>query len=278
MDIGIHLSLWTQNWNDPFIDFIDTAAGLGFDSVELPLMDPDSLPAAEIKDRLERNSLGVYCGTGLGPATDISSPDAKIRAAGLKHLRKCLETAEALGSRSLGGVIHSAWGKKGGVPAEERRHSAAALRVLADMAADLGMRIALECINRYESSFLNTVEQGMELLSMIDRENAGLHLDTYHMNIEERSFEEAFKLASGSLFHLHLSENHRGYPGSGLLDWSRIIDLARAYNYNGPWVIESYVEPGTSQSNDVFIWRDIEPDSGESLKKSLDMLRKVGEK
>ncbi|MBI9106684.1 MAG: sugar phosphate isomerase/epimerase [Spirochaetales bacterium] len=275
MDIGIHVSLWTKEWTDPYLDYIDLAAELGFTSVEIPLMDPASLPIGEIKERIERTGLGVYCGTGLGPATDISSDDAGIRAAGLEHLKKCLTAAAHLGSPSLQGVIHSAWGKRSRTTGAERKNSALVLREVADYASEQGLRIALECINRYESSFLNTAAQGMEMLEMINRPNAGLHLDTYHMNIEEQSFEEVFRLTRGKLFHLHMSENNRGYPGSGLLDWASIIDQARQNGYTGPWVIESYVVPNCPEGDDVCIWRRIEGDTLASLGGSLKLLRKL---
>lgn len=275
MDIGIHVSLWTKEWTESFLDYIDLAARLGFSSVEIPLMDPDNLQIDEIKDRLQRTGLDVYCGTGLGAATDLSSPDSSVRAAGLKHLKKCLSAAAEIGSPSLQGVIHSAWGKRSRVGAEDRKNAADALREAADFAADCGLRIAVECINRYESSFLNTAEQGMALLDQINRPNAGLHLDTYHMNIEEESFSDAFRLTAGKLFHLHLSENNRGFPGSGLLDWKQIIDQAKQSGYNGPWVIESYVVPECQSGDDVCVWRAIEPDTEAKLGASLEFIRNL---
>jgi len=275
MDIGIHVSLWTREWTEPYLDYIDLASDLGFNSVEIPLMDPDTLPLDAIKERLERTGLAVRCGTGLGPATDLSSDDSQIRAAGLQHLKKCISAAAEIGSPSLQGVIHSAWGKRSRTTAISRKQSAALLREAADFASDSGLTIALECINRYESSFLNTAEQGMAMLDVIDRRNVGLHLDTYHMNIEEASFREAFKLTSGRLFHLHLSENNRGYPGSGLLDWDLIIEQAINNGYNGPWIIESYVVPDCPEGDDVCIWRQIEPDTMKSLGNSLEFLQKL---
>ena len=275
MDIGIHVSLWTPEWTDSYLDFIDRAAAMGFDSVEIPLMDPDHVEVDEIKRRLEAGGLKVYCGTGLGPGTDISSEDESIRAAGLEHLQKCIAAAAEIGSPSLQGVIHSAWGRRHRSDAASRKRSAGILREAADFAAERGLRLSLECINRYESSFLNTAAQGMEMLGMINRDNVGLHLDTYHMNIEEKSFGQAFRSCRGRLNHLHLSENDRGYPGGGLLNWKNIIDLARKNEYNGPWIIESYVVPECSSGDDVCIWRDIEPDTDVSLKKSLSFLRKI---
>ncbi len=275
MDIGIHVSLWTPEWTASFLEYMKKAAEIGFDLVEIPIMDPSAFPLDKVKQVLAKTGLKVRCGTGLGAAADISSTDSVISAAGKEHLFRCVEIASELGSPTLQGVIHSAWGSKIPVTEENRKASAAGLKAVARRAAALNMSIALECINRYESSFLNTVKQGIYMLDMIGEENAGLHLDTYHMNIEENSFQEAFSAAGSRMFHLHLSENQRGFPGGGLLDWKMIIQSAKDADYKGPWVIESYVYPEFSTSSDVCIWRPIEKDPENDLKESLIMLREL---
>lgn len=273
MKIGIHLSLWTSNWTDVFLEYIDLAATLGFDLIELPLMDPKSLPISEIKERLEDNNLAVFCGTGLSAFNDISSPDPEIREKGLEHLINCLELAHCIGSPLLGGVIHSAWGKKERVREEDRKHSAIILKKVAQKAQELDMNLCLECINRYENSFLNTTEQGLHMLELIGMSNVGLHLDTFHMNIEERSIPESIKKAEKKLFHLHLSENNRGFPGNGSINWKEIFKTLYKIKYSGSLVIESYIFPNTSIGDDVCIWRSIELDTKKSLRKSLNFIR-----
>jgi len=279
MEIGIHVSLWTPHWDDPFIKYLEKASRLGFDAVEIPIMDPGKFPTDEVLRVLKDTGLKVYCGTGLSPATDISSTDPVVRAAGREHLFRCLAIAAELGSPSLQGVVHSAWGLQEPITAERRQASASVLAEAAGRAGQQGMRIALECINRYESSFLNTVKQGIHMLEMIGAPNVGLHLDTYHMNIEENSAAEAFAAAGSRLFHLHLSENQRGFPGSGLLNWPEIIGAARAAGYAGPWVIESYVFPEFATGPDVSVWRSIAGEDGDAVDRalglSLEMLRRV---
>ena len=275
MDIGIHVSLWTPEWTSSFLEYMEKAAEIGFDLVEIPIMDPSAFPLDEVKQVLAETGLKVRCGTGLGADTDISSTDSALSSAGRDHLFRCIDIASELGSPTLQGVIHSAWGAKTPVSEANRRASASGLKAVARRAADLNMSIALECINRYESSFLNTVKQGIFMLDMIGEENAGLHLDTYHMNIEENSFQEAFSTAGNRMFHLHFSENQRGFPGGGLLDWNMIIKSAKDAGYRGPWVIESYVFPEFPTGSDVCIWRPIEKDPENSLKESLAMLREI---
>lgn len=272
--IGIHVSLWTPEWTAPFIDHIYRAGELGFDCVEVPVMDPARFPVDAVKTALHDTGLAVFCGTGLGPGTDISRTDADVQAAGQHHLEQCLTVCAAIGSPSLGGVIHSAWGLRERASEAHREASATVLKRIARSAGELGIRLSLECINRYESSFLNTVAQGLGMLERIGESNVGLHLDTYHMNIEERSISEAMQTAGSCLTHLHLSDNHRGYPGSGSLPFAAIIESAREAGYTGPWVIESYVDPTFATSPDVCIWREIEPEA-DSLARSLAEVREL---
>ncbi len=276
--IGIHVSLWTPAWMDDVVAHIHTAAQLGFDAVELPIMDPQAFPLARCRAALQATGLTVHCGTGLNPSTDLSSLDSGVRAAGLAHLAQCLTIAHALGSASLEGVVHSAWGRRGLLSKQERQHMVDGLRQTADTAATLGMFVGLECVNRYESSVLNTVDQGLALLAEIQRDNVGLHLDTYHMNIEENSIPQALRTCGRQLFFLHLSENQRGYPGSGHLPWETIFSTLAEIQYSGPLVIESYVTPACPAGEDVAIWREIEKDTHTSLRTSLAYMRRLADK
>ncbi len=275
MDIGIHVSLWTPEWESPFHSYIKKAADLEFDLVEIPIMNPEFFPLDQVKRVLKETGLKVCCGTGLSQDKDISSTDSGIFSAGRDHLLRCIDIASELGSPSLQGVIHSAWGTKKHITSKNREASARGLKEIAKKAAGLNLKIALECINRYESSFLNTADQGLDMLERISEDNVGLHLDTYHMNIEENLFSEVFETVGTKLFHLHLSENQRGFPGSGIINWEKIIKEAKNAGYKGPWVIESYVYPDFPAGKDVCIWRSIEKDPENDLKLSLKMLRNI---
>jgi D-psicose/D-tagatose/L-ribulose 3-epimerase len=273
MKVGIHVSLWTPNWDDSFYGYIKQAGELGFNVVELPLMAPATLDVAKIKNIIKDYDLEVCCGTGLGSHNDISMEEKSIREKGFEHLKICIEKAKELGSSLLGGVIHSAWGKHSNITEDSRKRSAEVIRKLAEKAKSLNMNLALECINRYESSFLNTAEQGNYLRSLIGMPNVGLHLDTYHMNIEENSIEGGMLNAGDALYHIHLSENNRGYPGNGSIDWNTVFSTAKKIKYQGYFVIESYVTPGTQTGKDVCIWRKIEKDKDASLKRSLEFIK-----
>lgn len=271
--IGIHVSLWTRSWTDEFLAHITTAIRLGFDAVEIPLMDPSTVPVKAIRALCEDRGLPVYCGTGLNPSLDISSSDAGIRERGKAHLLHCVEIAAELHSPTLEGVIHSPWGLNTPVTDQQWKRSADVLHQVAERAVRSGVKLGLECLNRYESSFLNTVAQGKALLGLISHPGVGIHLDTYHMNLEETDIPLALRDAGANLVFMHLSENTRGFPGSGSLPWAGIIDALRGISYDGPVVIESYIMPNCPAGNDVRIWRPIEAEADASLKRSLAFLK-----
>lgn len=131
------------------------------------------------------------------------------------------------------------------------------LRVAADIAADRGIRLAIEPLNRFETDFVNTVEQGLELVARIDRNNVGLLLDTFHMNIEERSIPAALRTAGDRLFHFHACANDRGTPGKDHLPWREIVAALEAVGYDGPWVIESFTPDNKEIARAVSLWRSL---------------------
>lgn len=275
MDIGIHVSLWTPEWDSSFINAIDYAADIGFNCVEIPLMNPKNLPISKISKLLLSRNLAVYCGTGLNPSTDIGSEDDSIRENGIRHLLSCIKICHELGADSLGGVIHSPWGLKGKQSDRYFANVIASLTLIAEEASKLSITLALECINRYENSFLNTVAQGLSLIQKVGKNNIGLHLDTYHMNIEEKNISQAILQCGKHLKRFHLSENDRSYPGNGSLEWNTIIKAAKSAGFRGPWIIESYIDPNFPASSDVCVWRALEPDKMEALNQSLNFLKSL---
>lgn len=270
--LGIHVSLFTKNWSEDYIQFFPKAAGLGFKAVEIPLLDPDSTDTSRIKNELKANGLSVFCGTGLAPETDIASRDLAKRKKGEEHLKKCVDIAAEIGSPTLEGVLYASWGKSGVVSESEYAFSAEVLNRVALYAGRSNIRLCLECLNRYESSFLNTAAQARKFIDRIDAENVGVHLDTYHMNIEEATISEGIRAAGEKLFFLHLSENTRGYPGSGSIDWKKLFKTLKDLKYTGPLALESYVLNGSETGDATYIWRPIEKDTDSSLKRSVDYL------
>ena len=253
--IGIHLSYWQTAWDDDLVPLIGRAAEAGYDGAELPLLQPETVDVARLKSALDDNGLRATCGTGLNPQADMTHPDATVRAAGIEHLHRCLEIAAALDSPVLGGVTYAPWGV---FPednrAARRRRCVTSLREVGKIAEDVGVMLCLEVLNRFEGYLLNTVSQGLQMLADVDSPAVKLHLDTFHLNIEEHDIGAAIEAAGQQLGHFHCSANHRGCPGTGHIPWDDVRQALYAIDYQGWLVVEAYVRPEGDVGRDVFIW------------------------
>ncbi len=257
---------WTAHWSDESLPLIDRVAELGLDFIEIPLMDVDDVHPGPIRKRLDAVGIDVVTSTVLGAATDITSADPEVRAAGLDYLRRCVDVTAELGASQVSGVIYGMHGKRpSSRPDEqERAWSAECLTRAAEQAAAAGIAIGIEPVNRYESPLVNTCEQAVRLADMIGAPNVRIHLDTYHMNIEEKSWAEPVRLAGERLCHFHLCENDRGIPGTGLVDWEELFGALGELGYNGYAGLESFVDVSEDMVAGTCVWRDLAP-SGDVL-------------
>jgi D-psicose/D-tagatose/L-ribulose 3-epimerase len=229
---------------------------------------------------LESVDLGVCCSVVLDDKTDITSPDAGIRRAGLNFLKGCVDATSDMGSEVLTGVIYSALGFFPEEPPSDEHwsRSATVLKGVATYGADRGLTIGLEPVNRYETFLVNTCEQAHRLREMIDSENVGIHLDAYHMNVEEDDFYSPTVGAGEFLCHYHMSESHRGIPGRGVVDWDEIYRGLADIKYDGMVGLESFIQVSDAMKGATRIWRSLAPDSDTLVTQGLDYLRGVQHK
>ena len=229
-------------------------------------MDVEDVHPAPIRKRLDDAGVDVVTSTVLSEATDITSPDPQVRAAGVDYLRRCVEVTAELGATQFSGVIYGMHGKR---PRERPNEqdwawSAECLARTAEHAAKHGVAVGIEPVNRYESPLVNTCEQAVRLVELIDAPNLRIHLDTYHMNIEEKSWAEPVVLAGVRLCHFHLCENDRGIPGTGLVDWEELFGALARIGYAGYAGLESFVDVSEDMVAGTCVWRDLAP-SGDVL-------------
>ena len=274
MNLGIHAYAWCSKWTNDTLDLIDRVKALGMDFIEIPLMSLETFDAGAIRNRLTKVGLDSVTSTVLLSDTDITSDDPAIRLKGTDYLKRCVEATAAIGARSFSGVVYSQHVKPAARrPTEEAwKFSADALREVADLGARLGVSIGLEPVNRYETYLVNTCEQALRLKEMIGCENVKIHLDTYHMNIEEKSFYDATVMAGEHLIHYHLCENDRGIPGTGQVDWDGIFRALAEIGYTGNAALESFVDATDNMS--TWVWRQLAPDGDTLLKRGSDFIRK----
>jgi D-psicose/D-tagatose/L-ribulose 3-epimerase len=275
--LGIHAMAWTAHWNDDSLPLIDRVAGLGLDFIEIPLMDVAEVHPAPIRTALGAAGIDVVTSTVLGESTDITSPDAAVRAAGLEYLRRCVDVTAEMGASQFSGVIYAMHGKR---PRErpgrqDWEWSAECLAQVAEHAAGAGITIGLEPVNRYESPLVNTCEQAVELADMIGAPNVKIHLDTYHMNIEEKSWADAVALAGDRLCHFHLCENDRGIPGTGLVEWEELFAALGKLHYDGYAGLESFVDVSDDMVAGTCVWRDLAPSGDVLVAEGTTFLRRL---
>jgi D-psicose/D-tagatose/L-ribulose 3-epimerase len=216
---------------------------------------------------------------GITPYASLRPPPTAMARrdpeAAERFLLQAVAIAHGLGCRFLGGVTYSALGYKSGSPPTEAEYDniARALRPVAQRAAELGMSIGLEPCNRYETHLLNTAEQGLRLFDRIGEPNLILHLDTYHMNIEEKGIGRAVEIAGRSASDIHLSESDRGVPGTGTVDWDDVFATVAKAGFDRDLVIESLVTLPPAIASAPCVWRPVAKDRREVLDSGVTFLK-----
>jgi D-psicose/D-tagatose/L-ribulose 3-epimerase len=259
--IGVHASVWVGGWTKPDCELaVRSTAEAGYDFLEMPLLDPWRVDIAHTLYTLERNDLKMTASLGLDETTDISSEDEAVVARGAALLDQALAVVRDAGGTDLCGVIHSAM-RKYMQPASERgiANAERLLRRLAEAAAAAGIGLHLEVVNRYESNVLNTGAQALAMIERIGAPNLKVHLDTYHMNIEEGTMGPAIEACGAKLGYFHIGESHRGYLGTGTVDFAAAFRSLARIGYRGPIAFESFssavVDPKLSSM--LGVWRNL---------------------
>lgn len=252
---------------------------MGFDIIEICIEDPATIDVSRINEALKENDLkATICGA-FGPARDASSDDRNIRANAVKYLEACIDAARGLGAPFVAGPMYSAVGKTRLLSPDERAKqwslAVETLKPVADYAGQRGVQLAIEPLNRFETDFINTVEQGLDLVGRVGATNVGLLVDTFHMNIEEKDIPAAIRKAGSKVFHFHSCENDRGTPGAGHVEWKEVVSALREINYQGPVVIEAFTTEITEIARAVSLWRPLAPSQDSLAQEGLRFLQKI---
>lgn len=277
LEFGGHALVWAGDWSaEGARAAISGAARSGYDYVEIALLDPWKVDIAMTRDLLAEYGVRAHASLGLSPTTDVTSTDASIIAKGDELLRKATDVLHGLGGTELCGVLYCSLGKyPGPATRENRANSVAAMQRLSDYAADKGINVNFEVVNRYETNIMNTGIEGLAFLEEVNRPNTFIHLDTYHMNIEEDGMEKSVIAAGDKLGFVHIGESHRGYLGSGNVDFDTFFAALKKINYQGPITFESFssavVDPALS--NALCVWRNLWSDSDDLASTALSFMK-----
>jgi D-psicose/D-tagatose/L-ribulose 3-epimerase len=275
--LGASTFIWTSPFGDDKLGLCEHVAELGFDTIEICIEDPALVDPAAVSRAAAAAGVGVLVCGAFGPDRDISHEEPEVRAAAAGYLETCVDIAAVVGSPLVSGPMYSATGKTRLASDEERRQqwelAVEGLRAVADYAAERDVTLAIEPLNRFETDLVNTVEQGVALCRDIDRPNAGLLLDTFHMNIEEKDIAAALRSAGPHLKHFHACENDRGAPGSGHVEWEDVFAALADLGYDGEIVIESFTTEIREIARAVSLWRPVAPDGDTLAREGLAFLR-----
>jgi len=263
MKTGMNLLLWTDLVTEAHDGILDAIKEMGFDSVEVPVFAlDDRAPYERLGKRLRSLGLSATAVTVMGPATDPISPDPAVRKAAVAHLDRVMDRASAFGSEILCGPTHSAIGQFSGQgPTEEEfKHAVDTLRQVAEKAPGHGTRIAIEYLNRFEIYLLTTARQAARFVRAVDHPALKMMYDSFHAHIEEKDQAGAIAACAAETIHVHVSENDRGVPGTGQVDWDGFFAGLKQTGYDGSITIEAFGRALPALAAATRVWRDLFPD------------------
>jgi len=262
MQFGVILWLWGAPITNEFITSrAPHAAEMGFDTVEVPLEEPGGFDYRAAGDVLADHALDSSVVAIMSEDRDLLHDDPDVRANGREYVRDCVDCVDALGGDRVVGPMYSAVGRTWTMDPKEREQATELLvdqlDELAAYADERSVSLCIEPLNRYETSFLNTVEQTVDVVDRVDHPACRILVDTYHMNIEEKSIPAAIRAAGDRIGHVHACGNDRGAPGDGHVDWAGVADALADVGYDGHAVIESFTPEVEHIATATGIWRPL---------------------
>jgi len=278
MKFGVNTFVWVSPCTTQAVkELAPKVKNMGFDILELACENPALLNLQQVKKDLQKNAIApVVCGA-FGPDRNLCSTDPNIIENAKIYTRWLIDAAAELGSPVVAGPMYSAVGKEHIADDQARKaewdRAVSGIRELAQYARPKGVKLALEMINRFETDMLNVVSQGLEFIEQTGMDNVGLHLDTFHMHLEEKHSGDAIRQANKKIYHFHACENDRGVPGTGQVHWDEVAQALKDVQYNGPVVIESFTSQVKEIARAVCIWREIAPSQDAIAQQGLSFLK-----
>jgi D-psicose/D-tagatose/L-ribulose 3-epimerase len=275
MKIGMNLFLWCDRLRPAHFPLLGELKAAGFDGVEIPTGDYSSAEIQDIRLALDNEGLACTVATLLSPAHNPISVDSRVRAAAADKLRADIALCHELTAESLVGPMHS--GHKEfhgrGPNTQEFEYAVDFLQASGALAAQAGVALAVEPLNRFECYFLNTAEQAAALADAVDLPGVGILYDSHHANIEENNVYDAIVGLGPRIQQVHISESHRGTPGTGTVDWAHSFRALSDMNYQGWLVIEAFASDVPGFPDTVNIWRDCFASKDEVYQRGIDLIR-----
>ena len=278
MKLGINLYLWADDMHDGLMPVLESLKRIGYDGVEVPIFDLDEAGWARWGQRLDELGLQRTANTVIAPEHDPVSPDPSVREAAYDHMRGVVDCCAAVGAALLCGPHQVALGvfTGSGPTDEEWKRSVEHLQRVADYAAESGVVLAEEVVNRFELYHLNTVDQAIQFVDEVGHPNCRIHLDTFHAHIEEKDPAAAIRRAGERIAHVHISENDRGVPGTGSVAWEATFEALRDIGYDGWLTVEAFGNFLPNLAAATRIWRQLFESEDQLARDAYAFLREQG--
>jgi D-psicose/D-tagatose/L-ribulose 3-epimerase len=274
--IGVNAWVWVSPPTDETIAALaPRVKAMGFDLLELGLENPGDWDPARMAEVFAANGLGATVCAAMGPGRDLTDPTTVSSTQ--DYIRACIGAVATLGGNVVAGPLYTPVGKTWQMDAAERAATldrlVEGLKPLVAYAGERGVALGIEPLNRFETSLLNTAEQTMEMIDRLDSPAAGVLLDTFHMNIEEKDQAAAIRLVGDKLVHFHACGSDRGAPGADHIAWDAIAPALRDTGYTGPLVIESFTPDNQTIARAAAIWRPLAESQDALAEEGLAFLR-----
>lgn len=278
--IAVNTWVWTSPLTDATLEpLARKATALGYDALELPLESPGDWDPGRARELLDELGLGAVVVGAMGPGRSLLARAGDVPAT-QEYLRACLDAAVTLRAPVVAGPFYTPTGVTWRMDADERTAAVSELREnlapLADTAAETGLILAVEPLNRYETSLLNTVEQSLDALDPLLGAGVGLALDTYHLNIEEKRPAEAVRAAGAAIAHVQVCGSDRGAVGDDHTDWPALLQALDDVGYRGVLGLESFTGENATIAVAASVWRPLAASQDELAARSIAALRALG--
>tara|TARA_B110000483_G_scaffold20604_1_gene23090 strand:+ start:3335 stop:4225 length:891 start_codon:yes stop_codon:yes gene_type:complete len=259
---GFNLLVWSASVSDDLFPHVDCLKKIGYDGVEIAMSQEDADAYKRFGAHAKDQGMEVNCVTVLPAEANPASPDAAVRAKGLELLKWNIDRTVDVGGKLLCGPFHSSFATftRNDIDPDEYKRSAEILHAAGDYAQQAGVMLTPEAINRFECYLCNTMGQLSHLLELTDHPHVQAMYDTHHANVEEKTHASAIKHIAPFLKHVHLSENDRGTPGSGHIDFAEAVGTCHEIGYEGWFTIEAFSRADPAFANAINVWREFSPD------------------
>ena len=279
MNFGINTYLFSSPFTNESVSWFPKFKEWGFDFVEIAVEEPANIDPGFVRKALD--DAGLECRSvcaATGPGRDLRG-NRKEQVTSLEYVHELIDIALILGSKLVAGPIYSSVGRANLYPDDKKERQWVTvvknLRKLTAYAEEKGVKLAIEPLNRYETDFINTCDQALKLIEAVGSEALMIHLDSFHMNVEEKDPGLAIRKAGSKLALLHASGSDRGTPGGDQINWDRIFAALDHINYQGDIVIESFTPDVKVIAKAASIWRQVEPSKESIAVEGLKFLRSL---